>query len=191
MPHSNGNSLCRAQFWEFCLRLAQTKFKDNKVYETFAESLEVLIKEFILPHHPVEAWQSWRDNELWCMDVNDVFEINIPSLEIIYKSFLSVTHKWPDQQDMVDLCMSLAPVGISEIEVKFCYGMCKMTVVNEALNYKEYGRLQFVEFLEFIGRVAQSKFKHSGDSLPLAQKVEYVLDDLFAGFGLQRKEFEL
>jgi len=26
--------------------------------------------------------------------------------------------------------------------------------------------------------------------MPLATKVEYILDDLFAGYGLQRKEYE-
>lgn len=194
MPHSNGNSLCRAQFWELCLRLAQTKLKETKVFDTFHQSVEALINKFILPNYPTESWQGWRESELWCMDVNDVFEVNIPILEQVYKSFLNPQHKFPDLADMVTMCMAISPCGLSEVEVKFCYAMCKMTIVNEAANYKEYGKLQFVEFLEFIGRLAHAKFKHNGNeaaSIPLAQKIEFMLDDILAGFNLQRKEVEI
>lgn len=72
--------------------------------------------------------------------------------------------------------------------------MSKMTVIVENANIKEYNRFQFVEFLEFIGRIAHSKFKHSGGesaSLPLATKIEYLLEDLFAGYGMQRKDVEI
>ena len=65
-----------------------------------------------------------------------------------------------------------------------------MTCVVETREYKSYNQIQFVEFLEFIGRLAHAKFKHSGD-MNLATKIEYILDDLFAGYGLTRKEVEI
>ena len=89
--------------------------------------------------------------------------------------------------DMMDLCLRKSPIGLSEMDIKFCFGMSKMTVVVENASIKEYNRLQFVEFLEFIGRIAQIKFKQSGGdsaSLSLATKIEYILDDLFAGYGM-------
>ena len=91
---------------------------------------------------------------------------------------------------MQQLCMSIAPCGVSEMDVKFAFGMCKMTVVSEANAFKEYNRIQFVEFLEFIGRLAYIRFKDSSEmgSLPLATKIEYILDDIFAGYGMTRRE---
>lgn len=49
-----------------------------------------------------------------------------------------------------------------------------------------------MEFLEFIGRCAYSKFQGSEleEQLDLAEKIEYILDDLFAMVHLTRKERE-
>lgn len=50
-------------------------------------------------------------------------------------------------------------LSMLEKDVRIAYAMCKMTVVNEPVNYKSYNTLLFVEFLEFIGRLAHYKFK--------------------------------
>ena len=50
----------------------------------------------------------------------------------------------------------------------------------------------FVEFLEFIGRCADCKFKGSDDaSLPLVDKIEHLLDDILPAFGFKRVEVEI
>jgi hypothetical protein len=174
--------------------LAQTKYKENKIFETFAESLETLITDLILQFYPIEPWQSFRDDFLWCIEVNDVLEANLGYLEHIYKSFTNQNKRWPEINDMLQLCLSISPCGVSEMDVRFCFGMCKMTIVIESTGYKEYTKLQFVEFLEFVGRLAYSKFKHSSSdmaSMSLASKIEYLLDDLLTGFGFTRKEVEI
>ena len=43
--------------------------------------------------------------------------------------------------------------------------MSKMTVINEDKFSKQYNQLQFVEFLEFIGRLALAKFKNAGGDM--------------------------
>lgn len=49
--------------------------------------------------------------------------------------------------------------------------------------------MTFVEFLEFIGRLAVVKFLETEmEELPLSQKIAYILDDLFAVIGAQRNE---
>jgi hypothetical protein len=48
-----------------------------------------------------------------------------------------------------------------------------MVVTNEATSYKNYGILLFPEFLEYIGRLADAKFKNSDMvSMPLAWKID-------------------
>ena len=76
-------------------------------------------------------------------------------------------------------------------DVTYCYGLSKMTVANEndEKEADKYIQMKPVEFYEMIGRIAHYKFKGSElDDLPLAEKIEFVLDDLFSAVkGLKRK----
>ena len=47
-------------------------------------------------------------------------------------------------------------------------------------------RLVFVEFLEYLGRVASMAYKHLGESLYL--KIERLLDEVFPIMGQVRRE---
>lgn len=60
--------------------------------------------------------------------------------------------------------------------------MCKMSVVDETSReaLKLYAKISFVEFLEFLARIAELNFKGSEmEDLELYEKLEYLLDDLF------------
>jgi hypothetical protein len=57
--------------------------------------------------------------------------------------------------------------------------MCKMSVILEQDKMGQYKILQFVEFLEMLCRIAQTKFKDNpeiNEGYTLAQKLENVLD---------------
>ena len=69
-----------------------------------------------------------------------------------------------------------------------------MSVVNEERHWKRYFNLEFVEFLEFIGRLALQRFKNSSAEMaaqPLVNKIEFILDDIMAGFGMTRHEINV
>jgi hypothetical protein len=90
--------------------------------------------------------------------------------------------------------MRLTPLKMADRDAIFCYGMCKMTCINEAeestLRYK---RLQFVELLEMIGRIADVKF-HGTEmetSMTLAQRIEFVLDDILTLVEVKRKDVNI
>ena len=66
--------------------------------------------------------------------------------------------------------------------------MSKMTIANENEESKSYFRLQFVEFLEMIGRISHLKYQGSElEILPLSEKIEYILDDLIIVLGKNQK----
>ena len=88
-----------------------------------------------------------------------------------------------DAQKLVNDC----ELQISEPEIKMCFGMSKMTVMNEFKDHLKYTKLLFVEFLEFIARLAATKYK-SMDNLPLNEKIEALLDDLLEAFRLKRND---
>jgi len=58
-------------------------------------------------------------------------------------------------------------------EIQYAWGMSKMTIINEKKNYIQYNSLVLVEFLEFLGRIAESRFP--SDSLPLEIKLDMLL----------------
>ena len=63
------------------------------------------------------------------------------------------------RKDAIDLVTKDTHVNIADKDAIYSYGMCKMTVLNEVKQSKKYDRLELPEFYEFIGRVADIKYK--------------------------------
>ena len=145
----------------------------------------------MLVNYKPYPWQEFRDRELWCVEVNDVFEANMEGLKKLYAFFFDPRKKFMSMQDAIDMMIKLTPLMMTEKDAYFCYGMCKMTCVNEAeestLRYK---RMQFVELFELIGRIAEVKFRGTEfeTSMTLAQRIEFVLDDIFTLVEVRRKD---
>ena len=91
------------------------------------------------------------------------------------------------------MCMEDAELGITVDDIVFCFGYCQMTVWWEEKQWQQYHKLEVVEFLEFIGRLAHKRFEGRGELAfqPLVEKIELVLDDLMKGFGLQRVDVNI
>lgn len=59
---------------------------------------------------------------------------------------------------------------------------------NEDADFAKYDKLQFVEFLEMIGRVAEYKFRGTElEDIGLERKIEQILDDIFIVLGKEAK----
>ena len=54
-------------------------------------------------------------------------------------------------------------IGITPIQIRFCFNMSKQTIIDEKDKKLSpfYNELDFVEFLEFLGRVSPLKFQGS------------------------------
>lgn len=65
-----------------------------------------------------------------------------------------------------------------------------MTVAyeNDDMDFAKYDKLQFVELLEMIARVADVKFRSSElEDIGLESKIEQILDDIFVVLGKDAK----
>lgn len=139
-------------------------------------------------------WQEFRDKHLWTVDVNDVLEANLEGLRKVYAVFFDPRKKFMSMSDALDLMIRLTPLALTEKDAFFCYGMSKMTVANEVEESTvKYKRLQFVELLEMVGRIAEVKFRGTemDATLTLAQKIEFVLDDILPLGGAKRKDVKI
>ncbi|TNV87178.1 hypothetical protein FGO68_gene2179 [Halteria grandinella] len=198
-------ALQRFEFYEILLRIAEKKYKDTNDVKSYNAALDKVIKENVLPYykpgHPSVPfqfqgaagqgqWQEWRDEKLWNIPCNDTLEANLGPLNRLFTSFYEPLKKWVTMKEIVDLVVRKTPVGLNEKDAVFCYGMSKMTVIDESTESTiRYQRIQFVEFLEMIGRMADLKFRGSEmEGLQLHQKIEYILDDLLTYIGEKRLE---
>ena len=72
--------------------------------------------------------------------------------------------------------------------VREAFAMSKQTVTNEhdEKMSRNYSRLTFTEFLEFLGRIVDLSFRQSEmDELPLEEKLEHFLTDLLPLVGVK------
>mmetsp|Transcript_3421 Transcript_3421/g.4525 ORF Transcript_3421/g.4525 Transcript_3421/m.4525 type:complete len:361 (-) Transcript_3421:254-1336(-) len=155
------NGLRRFEFLEILVRLGNIKFLESKIVKTYAEATEKLLKECVIPYFVPEPWQEFRNKQLWTMDVNDIFEANLTNLKQIYGNYKTPTKGYMELVDIIQMCTADTAIAMSEKDIAFCYGYSHMTVINEDRQWKKYLSMEFVEFLEFLGRLAHARFKNS------------------------------
>lgn len=155
--HNSDNpnrELCRYEFYETLIRIAKSKFKDSGICRNMPDSLEFLFNDHVLPFMSHIKWDEFRTEKLWTIEVNDIFSANLENLKKIYNY---MTYK-----EAIQLMAKKLPLGLHDHQVTYCYGMSKMTIIDEMRKAKSntYQRLLFCEFLEFIARCADMlKFK--------------------------------
>jgi hypothetical protein len=131
-----GGALCRYEFLEVLVRLAQQKYLNQGLAKTFAESFEKLLTERIVPLAQPEPWQSFREKELWTIGVNDILEANLDGLKKIYATYPTPIKPQINFEDIITMCTKDCELNVPTQDLLFCYGMSKMSVINESMNYK-------------------------------------------------------
>ena len=75
--------------------------------------------------------------------------------------------KYCSKKDCVNIVSRDTGVNMFDKDAMYCYGMSKMTVVDEVKHSKRYDKCELTEFCEFIARVADLKYKTAEEySLP-------------------------
>lgn len=72
MDDNPDNELCRFEILEIIVRIAGVKYKEPGITKTYAEGVKLLLEEIIVPFVNQLEWQEFRDNELWCLEINDI-----------------------------------------------------------------------------------------------------------------------
>ena len=111
----------------------------------------------------------------------------------MYQKFFKPRKTWMNKQDALDLMIRLTTLHMLDIQVMQAYGLCKMTVVDEADDgLNRYNKLYFVEFLEMIGRIAEIKYRGTEVAQQsLTKRIEYVLDEILPLVGAKRQEVDI
>ena len=122
------------------------------------------------------------------MPVCDLLEPNLPGLKQVYESHFVLRKTNMDLLDCHELFYHKTGLLKQEKYVTYCFGMSKMTVIDEVKGGKKYLSISFIEFVEMIGRVAHFRYKDDPDyaNVDLASKIEFVLDEVLGTLNIKR-----
>jgi len=90
--------------------------------------------------------------------------------------------------------MKVLKYNLRKMELRTIFGESKMAVLNEQDKnaHLKYKQLVYVEFLEFIARLAVKLFENSEyEDKQLNEKIELLLDEIFSHFGYKRVKQEI
>ena len=191
-------ALIRFEFVELLVRVAKEKYFRTGACATVAEAFEKLLATNVSPlcREEVHAWQGFREDKLYTLEVNDVLQTNKEGIRKVYDYYVSQvgTQKLMTLENVKDLFMGRCDIELKIEDVMYNFAMSKMTCADEnGEGTFKYAHLYYVEFLEMIGRVAHFRFKGSEmEGLPLHEQIEHVLDGLFMFIPkLKRKTVDL
>jgi len=171
---------------EFIVRIAISKYLEAKRALSPSDAVKMFIRKDILPAVPEirEKWDGFRQNELWTLEVNEMFEVNKGMIVQVMEKFFQPRAKFLDMKDAVAIFSQYTDL-LTETEAKCIYGMSKMTNPNEAPDIKKHKQItNVVELIEMIGRAADAKYRTGPEKdKPLAYKIGLALDKVFSIIG--------
>lgn len=157
---------------------------------SYAEAFQNLIEQCILQSYNIEIWNDFREFQLWTIEISDLFKLNLEAIKRVTARYVNPRERAFSKKNALSLFCKDSNIALAEVDFTTCYGLSKMTIVQEHLmkdEYERYYKLRTVEFLDLIGRVADVKYKEIM-GLTLYDKIVFVLESLFA---LNNEEVQL
>eukprot|EP00347_Sterkiella_histriomuscorum_P012154 403369687 len=137
MDENPDKELCRFEMLEILVRIAGAKYKETGITKTYSEALQMLLENHVLPHCQGLKWQEFRDEELWCLEVNDTLEANIEGLKKLFNYFGKVSRGFINLKEAISM-IKLANLEITDKDITFCYAMSKIDAGISCENSLEY-----------------------------------------------------
>lgn len=98
---NNAKELIRFEFFEVIVRIARARYFDSKQQTSYGVALELLMNDYLTNFTSAQTWQQWRSTELWCLEVNDIYEANLTPLLKVYNSIIIEKRiKRPNMQEV-------------------------------------------------------------------------------------------
>ncbi|KAK9816567.1 hypothetical protein WJX72_002063 [[Myrmecia] bisecta] len=162
------HALMRFEFLEAVVRLGIAKYGRSQETDNVAEAVATLIERNLMPSLPPGALiisNEFRNERLYCEEVDEVYKRNLPVLKALYSRFrmrpptgglrLKVLKmdSWMallEQAHMLD-----AEFGLQQAQLAYMWS--RMAVVDEIKDYARYESLSFMDLLEVLGRMADMK----------------------------------
>ena len=112
--------------------------------------------------------QEFRENRLWCLEVDDLLKANLESIDEIFMFAKTGEHTLNIKQLMMsDLTHIISEAGFTGVEntnrVGLAYSLSKQTIIDDMVDFENYENMTKVEFFEFLGRAAELLYENGDD----------------------------
>jgi hypothetical protein len=159
-PRNPANALIRFQFMEIFVRIAIDKYIKSEICESYAEAVDKMLKENLLPVFANYDTNKWRWGRYLNEECDNVFKAYLPIIQTVYKANSKKNVK-PGQkpfmclEEFQEICANahLLTDSFTTREIDICFNLAMITQVNE-LDSDRHFQMSFVEFLEALGRAA-------------------------------------
>mmetsp|Transcript_12818 Transcript_12818/g.12735 ORF Transcript_12818/g.12735 Transcript_12818/m.12735 type:complete len:171 (+) Transcript_12818:988-1500(+) len=161
------------------------KYVDSKEASSWDEASELLIERCMKPNSKFQGGEDFRRKNIWTLPIDDLFRANIEPLKKIYNMYAKGLKRHLDLDDCIAICANLG--NVSQLQITEAYSFSKITIIDE-MNHKErYDKMLLVEFLDFICRIADFKYREE-NNITFLEKVERIIDLLFKQIDAKRRK---
>lgn len=185
--------MSRFQFYESLVRIAFFKYKQTGLTSTTLDGVKTLIEKVLKPKYDNWVWHGWRTEQLWTLDIDDLFKANKSAMTKLYKYyFVAKKTKAYTMEDATEMFTKEVEIDMLPEQICHCWGLSQMTVNNDIKKRHLYFEATFVEFVEFFSRLAAAKFKEGPHkNTKLIEKIEAMMDISFPIVNAKRKEVQI
>ncbi|CAG9314269.1 unnamed protein product [Blepharisma stoltei] len=172
--------LCRYEFYEIIVRLALCKYQDLPL--TPAQMTEKLLNDHIFKYAMTAKAAKFRKEKLYNLEVNDILEANLSNLQNIFTKYRERLGRWLSFKSIRAL-VDKAKIIINDDELIKVYAFSKMSILNEMDSDGAHYKMQFVEFLDFLGRLSDLV---CNEDIPIYSKLDLILEKILVSNGLRK-----
>ena len=119
-----------------------------------------MVIEHILPNAEYIESKDFREKVLYTYDVNEILSKNEVPLKKLYDSYVHPNKKYVTVKDCIEM-LKKADIKLIETTIGYCYGQSMMPIIDNVKDQTRSEQMKYVEFLEFIGRVAYEYYRET------------------------------
>lgn len=184
--YNAGNGLCRYEFMEIIVRIANDRYVRHKVAKNPAEALEKLIDEHLKELLPSYDNRVFRQEKYMIEEIDYFIKAHKVVFEALFKKY-SGRKAVPGQKPFMSLdefrmlCVDTGMISESFTtrEIDVCYSQAMMTQI-DYLYKKRHLEMNYVEFLEAICRAASQTSIEDNPEATLRDKLVALVPNLLS-----------
>lgn len=135
--HANRDrELCRSNFIEIMVRIAEAKYKETGQAQFLHEAVERLVKDILTTGQPPFI-HKFRKESIWTLPIDDLLRSNREGIRKVYQRYAGIK-RYLSLQDVVQLVQTDCGYDVYQHEIAKAYGYSKMTVRNEQENFSTW-----------------------------------------------------
>ena len=149
--------MSRAQFLECLVRIAIDKYLDTGVELNVLRATQKLIEDELQRRIKVQGPDTFRKKYIQTKEIHQLFKANHSGLRKLFK-FFKDRRTGAIKFETATMTMMHGLFNMSIERARLMFARSKMLVTNEISQKESYDKLEYVEFLELICRIAKDKF---------------------------------